>query len=290
MWERQGGAKVDGVIALDPVALSYILGAVGSVTAPDGQVVTQENVIELTENTAYIKFPKDQVARKKYLQDIANAVVKAMTGQVTSPGKLLDALGRAASERRIMIWSAFPEEQKVLEETTLAHIVPDDARPIAEVVINNFGGNKMDYYLKREIEYAADGCDGMMRNSTVTVRLTNTLSGDAKSLPEYIAGGLGLPSDLPFKVPPGTMVSSVRIITTKGAKLLGLTANGERTEAISKFERGHPAFEVQVIIPPGQSGDLTFRLSEPTATGEARVPVQPLIDDISPRVNVPICQ
>jgi len=288
MWERQGGAKVDGVIALDPVALSYILGAVGSVTAPDGQVVTQENVIELTENTAYIKFPKDQVARKKYLQDIANAVVKAMTGQVKSPGKLLDALGRAASERRIMIWSAFPEEQKVLEETTLAHIVPDDARPIAEVVINNFGGNKMDYYLKRDIEYAADGCDGDMRNSTVTVRLTNTAS-DTTTLPDTLAGSMGLPSDLPFTVPPGTMVTSVRVLVTKGAKLIGLTSNGQRTSAIAKVERGHPTFEVQVVIPPGQSGELIFQLSEPTSSGTPRVPIQPLIDHFDPEVSVPAC-
>ena len=288
MWERQGGGKIDGVIGLDPVALSYILGAVGPVTAPDGQVVTQENVVELTENTAYIKFPRDQVARKQYLQGIANAVVKAMTGQVKSPGKLLDALGRAAGERRISMWSAFPEEQKLLEETTLGHSIPDDAAPLAEVVINNFGGNKMDYYLKREIEYAADGCDGDMRNSTVTVRLTNTV-GDTKNLPEYISGKLGLPSDLPFKVPPGTMVSSVRVIATKGAELVGLTANGERTAAITKAERGHPTFEVQVVIPPGQSGELVFQLSEPTAKGEPRVPVQPLIDNVKPVVSVPTC-
>lgn len=271
MWERQGGARVDGVIALDPIALSYILGAIGDVTTPDGQVVTQGNVVELTESTAYIKFPKDQVARKKYLQDIANAVVRKMTGQVKSPGKLLDALGRGVIERRISVWSAFPEEQKVLEETGLAHVIPDDSAPYAEVVINNFGGNKMDYYLKREIEYAADGCNGDMRNSTVTVRLTNTI-GDTKDLPEYIAGSLGLPPDMPLKFPPGTMVSSIRLIATKGAKLVGLTATGERTEAITKVERGHPAFEVQVVIPPGQSGELVFQLSEPASSGDLRAP------------------
>lgn len=288
MWERQGGGRLDGVIGLDPVALSYILGAVGDVTTPDGQVVTESNVVELTESTAYVKFPKDQVARKLYLQGIANAVVRKMTQQISSPGKLLDALGRAASERRISVWSAFPEEQKVLEETALGHIIPDTAGPLAEVVINNFGGNKMDYYLKREIEYAADGCTGDMRNSTVTVRLTNTAT-ETKSLPEYVAGGMGLPPDLPVRVPPGTMVSSVRLIATKGAKLVGLTANGERTAAISKVERGHPAFEVQVVIPPGQSGELVFQLSEPTVAGQAEAPVQPLIDNPTPVISVPTC-
>jgi hypothetical protein len=288
MWERQTNVSVDGVIALDPVALSYILGAVGSVKAPDGQVVTKDNVIELTMSTAYIKFPKDQEARKEYLQGIALAVAKKVTGEVKSPGKLLDALGQAVSERRIMMWSAFPAEQEVLAETALGHVIPEDDAPFAQVIINNLGGNKMDYYLKREIEYVADSCDGDVRNSTVTVRLTNTMSG--ADLPEYVAGGMGLPSDLPIKVPPGTMVSSVRLLATKGATLQNVTSNGERiVPNVETVERGRSSFEVQVAIPPGESGELTFQLEEPTAPGAPRFPVQPLIDQPRPKLSVAQC-
>ena len=124
MWEQQSGMHVDGVVAIDPVALSYILGAVGPVTMPDGEVVTADNVVELTESTAYKRFPTDQAARKKYLQDIASEVVKKMTGKIQSPRKLLDALGKAAGERRIAIWSSSPAEQQLLEETPLAHAIP----------------------------------------------------------------------------------------------------------------------------------------------------------------------
>ena len=52
---------------------------------------------------------------------------------------------------------------------------------------------------------------------------------------------------------------------------------------------GTATFEVQVVIPPGQSGDLVFRLTEPTSPGAPRVPVQPLIDAVNPRVSVPEC-
>jgi hypothetical protein len=127
-----------------------------------------------------------------------------------------------------------------------------------------------------------------MRNSTVTVRLTNTMA-DPKSLTEYVAGSVGLPSDLPFKVPFGSMVSSVRLLATKGAILQSVTSNGEKLVPIEATERGRPAFEVQVIIPPGQSGELTFQLSEPTVAGAPRVPIQPLIDEVTPVVSVPTC-
>ena len=195
MWAQQSGMNVDGVIAIDPVALSYILGAVGPITMPDGEVVTKDNVVELTESTAYIRFPTDQTARKKYLQDIANEVVKKIKGRWNRHVKLLDALGKAVSERRIAVWSSSPADQKLLEETPLAHVVPDDPAPYAEVVINNLGGNKLDYYLKRKIEYAADGCDGEKRMSTVTIRLTNTLQ-DARPLPDYVAAPDGQPPGL----------------------------------------------------------------------------------------------
>lgn len=246
--------SVDGVIAIDPVALSYILGAVGPVRMPDGEVVTQDNVVELTESTAYARFPTDQVARKQYLQDIANEVVKTTTGPVKSPSKLLDALGKAAGERRIAVWSSSPTEQKLLEETTLAHVVPDDSTPYAEVVINNLGGNKLDYYLQTKIEYAADGCDGEKRMSTVTVRMTNTLR-DGRPLSDYVASAGGLPAEVQNTVPKGVMISSVRLLATTGATLVSAIADGRRVTVFparnavtqpsrrrSPFRRGSPVY------------------------------------------------
>ena len=288
MWAQQSGMNVDGVIAIDPVALGYILGATGPVTMPDGEVITQDNVVELTESTSYTRFPTDQIARKKYLQDIAGEVVKKVTGRVEAPRKLLDALGKAVSERRIAVWSSSPADQKLLEETPLAHVIPDDPAPYAEVVINNLGGNKLDYYLKSKIEYAADGCDGDKRMSTVTIRLTNTLQ-DENPLPDYVAAPSGQPSGVRTGVPRGTMVSSVRLLATTGATLVSALADGQRVPVFPGTERGHPSFEIQVAIPPGQSGELSFHLSEPTSPGAPRVPIQPLRDNATRVVSVPQC-
>ncbi len=298
MWANQTGQRVDGVIAIDPVALSYLLGALGPITMPDGEVITEQNVVELTMSTAYARFPAkfryfpngDRLTidndRKEYLQGIAREVVKKLTGQMQSPQKMLDALGRAIGERRISVWSANPADQQVLEETPLAHVLPRAESPYSQVVINNLAGNKMDYYLRRQIEYVADICDGDTRNSTVTVRLTNISSG--APLPEYVGGTPGLKA-LPLSAPSGTMVSSVKIFATKGAVLMSVTSNGERTSAVVQTDRGRPSFEVQLAIPPGASGELTFRLREPTAPGEPLVELQPLVDELTPKVEVPTC-
>ncbi|TGD85708.1 DUF4012 domain-containing protein [Mycolicibacterium sp. CH28] len=288
---QQSGINVDGVIAIDPVALSYILGATGPVVLPDGETVTKDNAVELTESTAYIRYPgeKDQTARKKYLQAIAAEVVKQIVGKVKSPRALLEALGRAVSERRIAVWSSSPEEQALLEQTPLAHTIPDDPAPYAEVVLNNLGGNKLDYYLDRHIEYVATGCYGGTRRSTVTVRLTNTVS-DPESLPDNVAGRLGFsPKHGAGLIPKGTMFSSVRLLATKGARLISVTANGSEIVIYNNTERGHPSFEAQAVIPAGQTEEFVFHLSEPTVPGAPRVPIQPLVGPISTKVSVPQC-
>ncbi len=287
MWAQQTGQEVDGAIALDPVALSYVLGATGPVAMQDGELITKENVVELTESTAYRRFPTDQAARKQYLQDIANAVVRKMTSAVESPRQLLDALGKAAAERRIAIWSASPEAETLLEQTPLAHSIPDDASPYAAVILNNLAGNKVDYYLRSHVTYQADGCAGTTRNTTVTVKLTSTVPD--VPLPEYVAGSLGLSHNVPITLPSGSMLTSVRLIATKGATLVGAFSNGQKIPVFTGTDRGHPTFEIQVAIPPRQSGELTFRLAEPTAPGAARVPAQPLIDATAPTVAVPEC-
>jgi len=123
--------------------------------------------------------------------------------------------------------------------------------------------------------------------STVTIRLTNTVPDGP--LPDYIGNSAGLPPQIPINVARGTMLSSVRLLATTGATLVSALADGQRVPVFPGTERGHPSFEAQVAIPPGQSGELSFHLSEPTSPGAPRVPIQPLLDDVTPVVSVPEC-
>ena len=288
MWKQQSGTDVDGVIALDPIALSYILGATGPVTMPDGEVITKDNVVELTESTAYTRYPDDQAARKQYLQGIAIEVVKKVTGPLESPQEVLRALGRGVGEHRISVWSASPEDQEQLEQTPLANTVANDRAPHAQFVVNNLGGNKMDYYLTRQIEYSAEGCTSGTRKSKATIRLTNNIK-DAAGLPDYVVGKMGFLPGLASGVPRGSMISSVRLLTTTGAEVVSVKVNGSPVQVIGSTERGHPTFEATFAVPPGETAELTFELTEPSTPGEAQVPVQPLIDNPTPKVSVPEC-
>jgi hypothetical protein len=163
-------------------------------------------------------------------------------------------------------------------------VVPDDPAPYAEVVINNLGGNKLDYYLKREIEYSAGDCDGPTRKSVVTVRLTNNAPADG--LPDYVAANTNAPT---IDVPYGTNLAWVSLLATTNAELTNATAGGQPLTIVGEAERDHPVFSAQVGVLPGQTTELRFEMTEPTAAGSPRVPVQPLVDTVAPKVSVPVC-
>ncbi|MHD0300480.1 DUF4012 domain-containing protein [Rhodococcus qingshengii] len=284
LWSQESnGEMVDGAIAIDPIALSYILGVMGPITMPDGEVVSADNVVELTESTAYTRFAEDNNARKQYLQTIAASVVQQMTGKITSPSALLDAVGKGVSEGRIAVWSSHSDEQKILAPTPLGHAVPDDPAPFAGVVINNQAGNKLDYYLTRSINYSAESCEGDTRSSTVTVSLTN--NAPQSNIPDYVDGMVANPKNLPH----GTNMAAVSLLSTKGAELKNVTVEGNISFAISGMEQNRPAFMTLAEVPRGKTVEVVFHLTEPTTASEARVPVQPLVDDPNVTIDVPIC-
>ncbi|WP_231569426.1 DUF4012 domain-containing protein [Prescottella defluvii] len=283
IWAQESGSVVDGVLATDPVALSYVLGAIGPIKMADGEVVDADNVVELTESTAYIRFADDNAARKAYLQELAARVVAKITGDVKKPTALLEALGRAVSERRIAVWSTHPEEQEVIAQTPLGHTVPDDPAPYANVIVNNAAGNKLDYYLTRDISYTAESCDADTRKSTVTVALGNDTP-DAV-LPDYVAGMV----DNNTGAEAGTARMLVSLYGTQGATLKRASGDNGSLFALAGREQGRPVYTVDIQIPRGQTRTVTFELTEPTAAGPATVPVQPLVAPVTVTTDVPVC-
>jgi hypothetical protein len=284
LWQLQSGQHLDGAMATDPVALSYALGAVGPVTLSDGATVNAANVVQLAESEVYARFP-DNEQRKSYQQGIATAVVnKVISGGGGHTIELLRALGKAAGEGRLDVWSARPAEQQVLAVTPLAREVPADAAPYAGLVVNNASNGKLDYYLGRTLSYTAGDCTGATRKSTVVAKLSN--GAPAQGLPSYVTTQTG-PGD---HGPPGTNRSSVALYATAGAQIDSVTLNGAPTTAQLGKERGHPVFTVEVQLPPGAEASLQFTLTEPAAAGVAQVPVQPLVRPMTATSDVPVCK
>jgi hypothetical protein len=255
------------------------------VTLADGEQVTSDNVVNLTQSEAYFRFADDNLARKDYLQQIAARVFSKVEGKINDPAGLLDAIGRGVSEGHTAVWSADPAIQSVLSGTKIAHEVPDDPAPYAALVVNNGAGGKLDYYLERDITYTATPCEGDTRTTQITASVTNTAP--PQEYPTYIAGRQN--ETTAYEGPPGTNRSVVSVFTTTGSTLTKASIDGQQVFVLTGQERGHPIFYTPFVVEPGQTKTLVLDLVEPTAPGAARVPLQPATIPGTATVDVPDC-
>ncbi|MGC4934078.1 hypothetical protein ACLQ3C_10390 [Gordonia sp. DT30] len=198
---------------------------------------------------------------------------------------LVEALGRGVHERRIMVYSTDPDDQRILDTTNLGHQLPDSSAPYMDVTVGNVAGNKIDYYLRRELRYTSGPCTGKTRQSTGSITLTNTL--DDMSLPDYVIGSMGATR---ANLPRGTNFANVQFTLTRGATIDKISVNGAPTLYSTGELDGHTVVYTQVRIPAGESVNVDVTFTEPkSAHGRAQVPVQPLVDNPTPTIDVPVC-
>jgi hypothetical protein len=259
----------------------------GPATLPDKSQVSADNAVALTQATAYAKFPYTGEAgnaqRKAYLLEVATAASKKVLGARGEPTALFRAAGKAAGERRILLWSADPAVQKDLAQTSVAGIIPITTAPYVGLSIVNEGGNKLDYYLDRSLTWQAAGC-GPTRRTTVTIKLTN--NAPAHGLSSYVTGRSDARS---YLVKPGDNRLSVSYLATQGALMESVTVAGKPGTGRIGVERGHPVYTIDLELPRGTSRTIVLHLSEPAVAGPPIVLRQPLVRPLQVRLLDTVC-
>lgn len=275
MWNRQYGVQVDGVISLDPVALSYLLKATGPIDLPTGDQLSSENAVRLLLVDVYARYaePEEQDA---FFASAAAAVFGKIAAGSLDPQALISALAESGSENRILLWSSHAEDQALLAGTTLAGGLPvsDDTVQNFGVYFNDRTTAKMDPYLQVSIAAGQGVCrnDGLPNNS-VQVTLTNTAPADAAtSLPDYVTGAEG------FGIPGGNIVTYVSTYGAPGLYNLGVARDGARIPYKSSTELDYGVSQVEIELAPGESTVLDFQfLGDLPSTRPVTVQHTPLV-------------
>ncbi len=266
LWRRQFGEKLDGVIATDPVTLGYLLAVTGPTKTVTGEPVTGADVAELTLSTLYSRYPEpsQDPERRAELLEVAGAALQQLLSGHGGTQPLLDAFGRAAGERRLLVYSTRTAEEDVLAGTAIGGVVDDAPGPYAGLAVDNAAGNKLDYYLDRSLDYRVTGC-GPQRASVVTVTLHNGAPG--AGLPAYVTyrqdrGAIGTAAG----AGDGSNKLDVLVYTARGSTLVGATLDGRPITLSPGTDGsgvGRPVFRAQVELAAGQRRVLVLQLSEP---------------------------
>jgi hypothetical protein len=256
MWRLRFGVVADGVLSIDPIALSYILVATGPITLPTGDVLSSDNAVDLLLTDVYERY-EDPAEQDAFFAAAAASVFSAVAAGDVDPVTLITALGRAGSENRVRVWSSDQADQAVLADTTLVGSLPASTLDTQRfgLYLNDATGAKMDTYLDISTGVGQSGCREDGRPTfAVDVTLTNTAPADAGvTLPFYVTGG-GL-----FGVPPGNVKTIVSLYGTADLQNLGLTQDGQVVPYHPASDDGYQVSSLGVELSPGQSTVLQFR-------------------------------
>jgi hypothetical protein len=183
MWQAVSGQAVDGVVAVDLVALQQVLSATGPVVV-DGQQVGADNVLRILMHDQYLGLELSDQAnalRRDRLGTLARSTVDALENRQVSLSSLATAVADAAAGRHILAWSPDPAQQRAWQQVGVAGQLT--APDLMAAVINR-GGNKLDQYLSVSSRLSS-APDGPNTAFTLEVTLANRAP---LSDPDYIIG------------------------------------------------------------------------------------------------------
>lgn len=290
-WATVDLPAFDGVISIDPVALSYLTDATGPIALPTGETLVRDNTVALLLHDVYLNYrsertsldeqsgSSDVTADQFFAIAAATVFTKLMSG-VQSPMALMAGLHQAADEGRIKFWSAIPAEQELVAGTKLSGVLPTGNEPVttAGVFFNDTTGSKMDYFIRSEIEAVADRCMAVgPPRFDLTVRLINDAVRDvAMQLPRYITGPNYTPGDVATDVllyaPPGATITSWDV---SGAAEVTLKAEG--------YHLGRHVLRIGVVTTPQSTATITSSISAAEGVGSENF--GPLAVETTPMVT-----
>lgn len=256
MWAKATGQTLDGVLAVDVLALEALLRATGPVEV-DGETIGADTVVADLLHDQYVGLGGDydaaQAERRARLGEVARAALEALERPEVDVARLGEELAAAARGRHLMAWSPISGIQQAWEAMGVDGRV--DADDLLVAVVNR-GGNKLDQYLEVSGDIRVEpGPD----STAVSVEMTleNTVTAGE---PPYILG----PTP-PVEAAPGTYVGLVAA-TLPGAAGSG-RFEGVGPLAVAGADGPTRVVAAPVEVPLGEKRDLTLSFELPAGPG-----------------------
>lgn len=287
MWEKRTGLRTDGVVSVDPVALSYILDATGPIQVGESEnalpqsrglpsELSAKNVVATLLSDVYAEID-DTAQQDAYFANVAMEIFGALSSGSGDAKGLVEGVSRAASERRIQLWSADPDLQSLINKYPLSGSISGPSVSPAQfgVYFNDGTGAKMDFYVKRTVQIAKECTTDGYSRVKVLVKSTNSAPADAaSSLPAYVTGA-GV-----FGVPEGTVQTNIVAYGPAQSNVDTAVIDGRKVSFASQRHGGRPVGSVTVRLAPGQSKTVELTFGKIVQNTEPQLSATPTVQAI----------
>ena len=262
MWTMMYGDHVDGVVALDPVQLQYIMQVVGGVTLPDGTTVDGTNAGKFLSSDAYWNYPYSET--DGIFATVAQDVFSKLVDNTSSLDvqKFSEALTKGIDEGRFRLWFANDEENVLPKMLGATGAMPSDpSNPETAVYLNDYTYAKMGWYLDFKVNRgeATPNADGTT-SYAMTVTMTNTM--DQATLAKA-PGGITGQGTGGQKQNTGDIALRVYLVAPAGGSVSNASAQGGGLQLEDSSYEGVPVTFGLLNISPGETCTVTYTVTTP---------------------------
>ncbi|MBA2367060.1 MAG: DUF4012 domain-containing protein [Actinobacteria bacterium] len=256
MYESVRGERLDGVIAMDPVALGRLTAATGPIQTEGLDVaVGPDNAVPVLLHDSYLQFGKDSERQNRYLTGVTSGFWDTMASGDVDVVALATGAAGSVSAGHIKIYSRDERTQSAIATLDADGGVLEEGPNAQLVYHNNFAGNKVDYFLRRRIETTVR----LDERGGARVRTTVAMKNEAPSGPPSPLLGPGVRG-----AETGLNSMLLEFLLPEGARVKGLTIEGRSIPPWIEHEGRLPAVSETLGIPAGgrKRASLTYEIPD----------------------------
>jgi hypothetical protein len=282
LWERTGNKPIDGVIMIDVHALGSMLEATGPVQVHGlPYSLTSDNVVSFLTNGAYL-LPGDAHVRRGYVGLAGLGIFQDFLAEAKGYAAFR-ALVDAAAGGHILMNATDPSLQTDFQTAGVTGaIAPAPGVDLFALTVNNLAGNRVDYYVRRTIDYDVSLSPDGRGRATATITFDNDSPRDP---PTKALASLLLPHAGPADLEPGETFEQATIACGRRCQLIGSSIDGVDLPMTAHTVGGLRTFTGILRIPPQGSSTLTmtfdlgyvWRGDGAQGTYAVSIPTQPAI-------------
>ena len=277
IYETDQEVHLDGVVAVDMIALQSLVGAVGPLHL-DGyaEAVTGDNLIDLMRYywgplsmgftpEQWAKMPWEEKARlwfphrKDFVHQVTKNLLEGLTNSVSSgkPVKVGQSVLRTLDERHLLVYLFDEQAQRVFTDQKWDGAVLPFSGDYLQVVDTNIGYNKANGRIAETVEYRVQINGDKDIRATLTVHYRHQAPPSAEKCdqtPRY---------DPTYEEMMGRCYwDFVRVYVPDGSKLLSV--RGLQNDGITTtVESGKTVFAGTFVLRPGQEQTVTIQYALP---------------------------
>jgi hypothetical protein len=255
LYPQSGGEPVDGVIAVDPAGLTALLSLVGPIHVASWPVdISAGNAMQVLLYDQYLTYQGFN-ERVDFLGDVAQEAWRRLTsGSLPPLPQVLSSLGPVVRTKHLFLASTRPDEQRLFEQMGASGKVAPVKGDFLGLVTQNASGNKIDYFLRRQVDYHVALSPGSGK-LTADVKVTLHNDAPASGLPITLIG-----NQVPDQgLPDGNNRLYLSFYTPW--KLVEGRLDGAPVQLEQATELGRRVYSAAIVVPSKGSATLELRLT-----------------------------